>query len=295
MSQTAKREKDGPIHARGSLAGTEFGDMKNKAPPTEYPIFEDMDDATLMSLEDDLWWIVGRKAILRVFLDRAVATRPVRRIFEIGCGSGNNFDLLSKYGRIIACDASPVQVRRARARRIAAEVFLTENCFQHTFSEPFQLTCLFDVLEHIEDDADFLAQLNRTVEPGHMVLMSVPASPSLYCSHDRLLLHYRRYRLTELDDLLASHGFRVIRSTHFVTLLFPVVAFSRLITKLRERIMGPQSQVIVGLVPRWLNRVLKAILFLEARIARTVRLPIGVWAIVLAEKVREAFPQPEYR
>ena len=149
------------------------------------------------------------------------------------------------------------------------------------------MTCFFDVLEHIEDDADFLAQLNRSVEPGHMVLLSVPACPSLYCSHDRLLLHYRRYRLKGLEDLLHSRGFRVIRSTHFVTLLFPVVALSRLIAKLRERITGPQSQVDVGLVPSWLNRILTAVLFLEARIARTVRLPIGVWAVVLAEKVRE--------
>ena len=98
--------------------------MTNKPPPTAYPrlqtrshgILEDVDDATVMSLEDRLWWEVGRKAILKTFLDWAVATRPVRRIFEIGCGNGNNFDLLSKYGRVIACDASPVQVRRARAR-----------------------------------------------------------------------------------------------------------------------------------------------------------------------------------
>src|SRR5438046_2697903 len=131
--------------------------MTNKPPPTAYPIFEDVDDARHMAAEDCLWWIVGRKAILKTFLDLTVSTRPLQRIFEIGCGSGNGFDLLSKYGQVIACDASAVQVRRARARGIAAEVFLTENCFQHTFSEPFQLTCLFDVLEHVEDDADFLA------------------------------------------------------------------------------------------------------------------------------------------
>ena len=151
-----------------------------KPPPTEYPIYEDVDDATHMAAEDRLWWIVGRKAILKTLLDLAVKTRPVRTIFEIGCGSGNSFDLLSKYGRIIACDASPVQVRRARARGMAAEVFLTENCFQHTFSEPFQLTCFFDVLEHVEDDVDFLAQLNQLVEPGHLVLLSVPACPALF-------------------------------------------------------------------------------------------------------------------
>jgi SAM-dependent methyltransferase len=240
-----------------------------------------------MSAEDRLWWEVGRKAILKTFLDWAVATRPVERILEIGCGNGNNFELLSRYGRVIACDASAVQVRRARTRGFALEVILTEDVFQHTFPEPSQLTCFFDVLEHIEDDAGFLAQLNQFVEPGHMVLLSVPACPSLYCSHDRLLLHYRRYGLKGLEDLLCSRGFRVLRSTYFVTLLFPLVALSRLIAKLREWIAGSQSLVDVGVVPGWLNRLLTAVLLFEARIARTVRLPIGVWAVVLAEKASE--------
>ncbi len=246
-----------------------------------------MDDARAISLEDRLWWMVGRKGILRKLLDRAVAIRPVRRIFEIGCGSGNNFDLLSRYGRVVGCDSSPVQVRRACARGIASEVFLTQDCFQHTFSEPFQLTCLFDVLEHIEDDAGFLSRLNQSVEPGHFVLLSVPACPLLYSSHDQLLQHYRRYRLKDLEDLLCSQGFRVIWGTHFVTFLFPVVALSRFVTKLRAGLKKPQRQINVGLVPGWLNWLLTAVLLLEARIAAAVRLPIGVWAVVLAEKANE--------
>lgn len=264
--------------------------MTTKPPLAVYPILEDIDDGTIMAIEGRLWYLVGRKRILQSLLDRAVAIRPVRRILDIGCGSGNNFDLLSHYGQVIGCDSSPVQVRRARSRGIAAEVFVTQgDCFERRLSEPFQLTCLCDVLEHIEDDAGFLAQLNQSVELGHMLLLSVPACPSIYSSHDRLLQHYRRYKLKELEDLLRSRGFQVIRATHFVTLLFPVVAFSRLIAKLREWFTGPQSQVDVGLVPGWLNRLLTAVLFLEARIAARVRLPLGVWAVVLAEKVREPF------
>jgi SAM-dependent methyltransferase len=238
-----------------------------------------------MSAEDQLWWEAGRKAILKTFLDRAGAIRPIHRILEIGCGNGNNFELLSKYGQVIGCDPSPVQVRRARARGFAAEVLLTEDVFQHRVAEPFQLTCFFDVLEHIEDDAGFLARLSRATDPGHMVLLSVPSCPSLFCSHDRLLLHYRRYKLKELEELLLSRGFRVIRSTHFVMLLFPAVALSRLISKLRERITRPQTLVDVGVVPGWLNWLLTRVLFLEARLARIVRLPIGVWAVILAEKM----------
>lgn len=262
--------------------------MTAKPPLTEYPIFEDEADAAVMAMEGRLWWMAGRKEIVRRLLDRAAAIRPVRRIFDIGCGSGNNFDLLSLYGQVIGCDSSPVQVRRARSRGIAAEVFVTQgDCFEGPFSEPFELTCLFDVLEHMDDDAGFLSHLNRCVEPGHLLLVSVPACPLIYGPHDRLLEHYRRYKLKGLERLLAAQGFRVLWGTHFVTLLFPIVGLSRLIEKWREQLGTPQSRVNIGNVPGWLNPLLEATLAFEARIAARVRLPFGVWAIALAEKAGE--------
>jgi SAM-dependent methyltransferase len=266
--------------------------MTAKPPLTEYPIYEDEDDATVMAMERRLWWIAGRKNILRRILDRAVAIRSVRRILDIGCGSGNSFDLLAPYGQVIGCDSSPVQVRRARSRGIAAEVFVTEgDLFEQPFGEPFQLTCLFDVMEHMDDHAGFLARLNARVETGHLLLVSVPACPAIYGPHDRLLEHFRRYKLKGLEELLASRGFRVIWSNHFVTLLFPFIALLRLIEKWRDKVGKPQEKVNIGNMPGWVNPILRGILAVEAVIANRVPLPFGLWAIVLAEKI-EDFVEP---
>ena len=262
--------------------------MRAKPPLTEYPIYEDEDDATVMAMEARLWWMAGRKGILRKLLERAVVIKPIQRILDIGCGSGNNFDLLAPYGQVIGCDSSPVQVRRARSRGIAAEVFVTQgDWFEQPFAEPFQLTCLFDVLEHMDDDAGFLAQLNRCVAQGHLLFVSVPACPLIYGPHDRLLEHFRRYKLKGLEDLLRSRGFRIVWATHFVTLLFPVIALLRLIEKWREKLGKPQKEVNIGTMPGWVNPILRAILAFEAGIADRVRLPFGLWAIALAEKVEE--------
>ena len=270
--------------------------MTAKPPLTEYPIYEDEGDAPVMEMERRLWWIAGRKNILRRILDRAVAIRPVRRILDLGCGSGNNFDLLAPYGQVIGCDSSPVQVRRARSRGIATEVFVTEgDLFEQPFGEPFQLTCLFDVIEHMHDDVGFLARLNRRVETGHLLLVSVPACPSLYGPHDRLLEHFRRYKLKGLEELLASHGFRVIWSNHFVTLLFPFIALLRLIEKWRDKLGKPQQKVNIGNMPGWVNPILRGILAFEAAIANRVPMPFGLWAIALAEKVEDSVAPPKAR
>jgi SAM-dependent methyltransferase len=262
--------------------------MTARPPLTEYPIYEDQEDATVMAMEARLWWIAGRKGILRRLLDRAVLVRPIRRILDIGCGSGNNFDLLAPYGQVIGCDSSPVQVRRAQSRGIATEVFITRgDCFEQPFTEPFQMTCLFDVLEHMDDDGGFLTQLNRRVETGHLLLVSVPACPVLYGPHDRLLEHFRRYKLKGLEELLRSKGFRIVWANHFVTLLFPLIALFRLLEKWREKVGAPQKRVNIGNMPGWVNPILKAILDFEAVVAARMRLPFGLWAIALAEKVSD--------
>jgi SAM-dependent methyltransferase len=57
------------------------------------------DEAEAMAIEDTIWWTRGRRAILRRFLDRA-ATLKIDRILEIGCGSGGDLPLLSRYGAV---------------------------------------------------------------------------------------------------------------------------------------------------------------------------------------------------
>jgi 2-polyprenyl-3-methyl-5-hydroxy-6-metoxy-1,4-benzoquinol methylase len=52
---------------------------------------------------------------------------------------------------------------------------------------------MLDVLEHIEDDVEFLKRIRNVASEDHLILMSVPACQFLYGEHDRLLHHYRRY------------------------------------------------------------------------------------------------------
>lgn len=63
----------------------------------------------------------------------------------------------------------------------------------------FDFIILLDVIEHVSDDVDFL-EVNvqpKLAEDG-MVLVSVPAHPSLFSDHDQFLGHYRRYTRRQL-------------------------------------------------------------------------------------------------
>jgi SAM-dependent methyltransferase len=160
--------------------------------------------------------------------------------------------------------------------------------FELDHAGDFQMTCLFDVLEHIEDDDAFLGRLGRTARPGHLLLLSVPACPFLFGPHDRLLHHYRRYSRRSLEELLRRNGYSILKASHFLFFLFPIAVSSRLVERLRARWGKPPTTVQLGVVPGWANSILTALLRVEAAVAEVTPLPVGLWVTVLAKRVPAA-------
>ncbi len=76
---------------------------------------------------------------------------------------------------------------------------------------------LLDVLEHQEDDAQFIGELVAKMEPGSVLLLTVPALPKLWSPWDEALGHYRRYTRSSL--LACLDGLPL--STLEVSYLFP--------------------------------------------------------------------------
>lgn len=143
----------------------------------------------------------------------------------------------------------------------------------------FDLVCAFDVIEHVEMDRASLAALAGTLRPGGRLVMTVPALPWLWSSHDEAHHHFRRYTRKELDAALRSAGLRPTKVSYFNTLLFPAIAALRLISKTLKR-DGSDDR----LPPAWLNRLLDGIFGLERPLLRRFSLPAGVSLLAVAER-----------
>jgi predicted TPR repeat methyltransferase len=251
------------------------------APALRDHVNEFIDDAAAVTFEDTVWWYVGRRAILRRFLERARREHPIDRIVELGCGSGPHFDLLRQYGELTGVEHSPILAARASARGTAAAV-LTRDCTALDFTHDFDLTCAFDVLEHIADDRGFLQRLRQRVAAEHLLLLSVPACPFLYGPHDRLLHHHRRYAKRSLRRLLDETGWSVLSDSFFMTALFPAAVATRLVDRLMAALGRERHSVELGVVPDRLNGWLVRVLEAEAALSAAVPLPIGLWLVALA-------------
>ncbi len=239
---------------------------------------EHVDDETAKALEDPLWWNTGRKSIIRSFLK--AEGKPARKIMDIGCGSGINFDVLSEFGTVVGIDRSSRLAKRARDRGIAEHVY-EEDVFNLKDMGEVDLFTLFDVLEHMEDDSGFLTKLGKSSN-HHSLLISVPACPFLFSEHDRLLHHQRRYSRAMLEEVLSKNGYQIIKMSYFMFLLFPFILLARGEEKIAAMLGRRKTTVRLGVVPGWLNSILTKVLQLETIISGPFSFPFGLWLFVLA-------------
>lgn len=96
---------------------------------------------------------------------------------------------------------------------------------------------LLDVIEHIEDDRAFLAQLIGRLDPGTRIFVTVPAMASLWSGWDVALGHFRRYSRHSLRSLAAELPVTVLE----VRYLFPEMVPLALLRK-RQRPSGAGAE-----------------------------------------------------
>lgn len=269
---------DGRIHFKNSKSLQFENEFKIKNHATEY-----LNEKEALRLEDTIWRTVGSRLILENFLNRAKQEICIHSILEIGCGSGGDLGLLAKYGSVDGVEQSSILAHRAKKRNIARKIN-NIDFFKFNLNRKFDLFCLFDVIEHIEDDHALLKRISASASSGSLLLLSVPACPFLYSQHDSLLHHYRRYSRVGLEKLLFQHGYQIVMSSYYVFFLFPFAVISRMKEKLMGMLGRKQTTVQIGYVPSWLNSMFIFVLKMEAYISQLVRLPIGLWIIVLAKK-----------
>lgn len=235
----------------------------------------------MAGIESRHWWFTGRRAILTSLIEQLDLPGNAK-ILEIGCGTGGNLDMLAAFGKVSAFDMQGSARIMAIQKTGGVHDIRAGHCpdnipFQH---ERFDLICLFDVLEHIEQDSETLTAIRSILADSGRVLLTIPAYAWLYGIHDRFLHHHRRYSSKEIRQKVRVGGFRLVRLSHFNTLLFPLAVLVRI----KERLLG--STVAAGnhVPPAPINRLFQKIFTAERRWLKHFDLPFGISLMVVLEK-----------
>ena len=250
---------------------------------------ETMSDSESLLIEDRLWWVQGRKAIINEFLKRSARYCAISNIMDIGCGSGGSFDVLAGFGRVIGVEPSETLARRARSRGIA-ETVLQQDALELDECRNMDLFTMFDVLEHIKNDKLFLANLRKKAAHKHLLLLSVPACKFLYSDHDRILHHFRRYTNNMLRSTLNECGYQVLHMSYFMFFLFPFALFARMKDQFMAKLGRKRATVEIGNFPTILSVPFAAMLKIEALLSQKIKFPIGLWLFAIAESNDKSQP-----
>jgi SAM-dependent methyltransferase len=176
-------------------------------------------NAACFRLEDGSFWFTHRNRCIVAAVRRF---QPDGFILDVGGGNGVVAQALIEAGYQTALlEPGVVGAQNARAgRRLPTVINAT---IEDAAIRPGSVAnvALFDVLEHIEDDRDFVRRLHVTVRPGGLFFLTVPAFNWLWSMSDVDAMHYRRYTGKTLADVL-SGWFDVLYSTCLFGRLVPL-------------------------------------------------------------------------
>lgn len=169
-------------------------------------------DALLGPAFPELGWVPAPRYLMRRARIHALARDlSPGRLLEVGPGAGT---LLMEYtDRGFRCEGLEPSME---AREVAERLLLASHrqipvhaLPRSDWRESFDVIFSFDVLEHIEQDAEALAQWFAWLRPGGHMLLSVPAHMHLWTAGDEWAGHFRRYERESLLALLKREGFEV--------------------------------------------------------------------------------------
>jgi SAM-dependent methyltransferase len=235
----------------------------------------------MRELEDHYWWFVARRRLAISLLDDAGLASP--RMLDGGCGAGALLAELAQRGKAYGGDVSASAISATRNRGLGD---LIQCDIQQAPFRPaaFDAVLVCDVLEHVEDDQQAVSEAARTLKPGGLLIVTLPALWVLWSSHDEALGHRRRYCAREVRRMVEAAGLRVAKLSYGLFFLFPLALVARLVQRLLGRLRREPPQTGIVRVPGFVNRALTRLMDFENALIRRVNLPIGVSLVAVARK-----------
>ena len=225
------------------------------------------------AVEDRMWWYRGLRTLIAQTLARALAGSAAKgAVLDAGCGTGG---MLSRLGAAVGgretlgleYDEIAAGLAAGKSRRPVAVGSVNEMPLRDGGLAAY---VSLDVYCHGNvDPGRALDEARRCLTPGAVVVLNLPAYQWLLSAHDKRVHNVRRFTRGQARTLLSGHGFRIVRTSYWNTLLFPLM----LLHRLTER---EDAASDVRDYPVWLDAIFSMALAIErALIALGISLPFG--------------------
>lgn len=231
----------------------------------------------LYLLEESHWWHIAKREISVKLLEQFTKKRKLK-ILDIGCGTGKNVEVFSRFGQTWGIDISSEAISYCKKRGIknikrsrAEKTGFRRNSFD--------VITLLDVLEHV-DDTETIKEVLRILKPGGILLVSAPAYQGLWSKWDEVLHHKRRYNANSLK-LLVNKNFKIKKISYMFSFLLPPVFLLR---KVKSFLYSNDYPSDFRLAPPLINFIMLNLSRIEHRFVLKNSIPFGTSIICVLSK-----------
>ena len=181
------------------------------------------------NIQENHWWFKSRNNIILAVLINYLDNKNTNdyEILDIGCGLGQIFPILEKFGYVEGIEKNSSFVKVLKKKYPDIKIHNGKFPNPNLENRKFDLISMFDFLEHIDNPADILRATNNILKKDGLLIVTVPAYKWMWSKIDKLSHHYKRYDKSTLKIDIEKEGFECIYSSYFMTLLFPLVFIYR--------------------------------------------------------------------
>ncbi|MGE2814262.1 class I SAM-dependent methyltransferase [Mycobacterium heidelbergense] len=163
-------------------------------------------ERTIPDLDIENYWFRRHEVVYERLAPRCAG----RDVLEAGCGEGYGADLIAGVARrVVAVDYDEAAVAHVRARYARVEVMQANLADLPLPEASVDVVVNFQVIEHLWDQAQFVAECARVLRPSGLLMMSTPNRITFSPGRDTPVnpFHTRELNARELTELLVDGGF----------------------------------------------------------------------------------------
>jgi SAM-dependent methyltransferase len=176
--------------------------------PLGEPHLELTGERTVPGLAEENYWFRRHEVVYRRLAGRCVG----RDVLEAGCGEGYGADLIADDARrVVGLDYDESAVAHVRARYPRVEMRHGNLAELPLPDADVDVVVNFQVIEHLWDQGQFVADCLRVLRPSGILLMSTPNRITFSPGRDTPInpFHTRELNADEMAELLTAAGFSV--------------------------------------------------------------------------------------
>jgi SAM-dependent methyltransferase len=165
-------------------------------------------ERTIPGLAEENYWFRRHEVVYERLADRCAG----RDVLEAGCGEGYGADLIADVARhVIGLDYDETAVAHVKARYPRVEMRHGNLAALPLDDGVVDVVVNFQVIEHLWDQGQFVAECFRVLRSGGVLLMSTPNRITFSPGRDTPInpFHTRELNAVELTELLTAAGFEI--------------------------------------------------------------------------------------